>query len=100
MARRSALVLIASLLSTSAAGAHEAPSGWTYEAICCSDKDCRPISSGDVEATPYGWRLKLTGDVVAFSQARRSRDGAFHWCTVGGRNNGKTICLYAPEMTQ
>ena len=78
--------------------AHEAKTGWAYDAICCSDRDCRRISAKQVEATARGWRIKLNGDVVPFSQARRSKDGAFHWCTVGGRDDGDTICLYAPDM--
>lgn len=98
MFERKALVLALIAAPAPAALAHQAPSGWTYDAVCCSNRDCRPISASEVEATARGWRIKRTGAVVPFSQARHSRDGAFHWCTVDGSDNGKTLCLYAPDM--
>lgn len=97
---RTPLLLAAALAAPAfPAAAHQAPSGWRYDAICCSNQDCRPISAREVEATARGWRIKRTGALVPFSQARQSKDGAFHWCTVDGSDNGKTICLYAPDMT-
>lgn len=99
MIRPSLILLTALAIPAIPADAHQAPAGWSYDRICCSDQDCRPISAREVEATARGWRIKRTGALVPFSQARPSKDGAFHWCTVDGSDSGKTICLYAPDMT-
>jgi hypothetical protein len=58
----------------------------------------------DVEATPTGYRIRQTGEVIPYSRVRPSPDGQFHRCSVGGRPDGATIgqmfpegaCLWAP----
>ncbi|WP_083656335.1 hypothetical protein [Mongoliimonas terrestris] len=79
--------------------AHQAPGGWTYDMVCCSSMDCRPVSAEEVQATRVGWRIARTGEVIPYALVRHSRDGDFHRCSVGGLDETKTICLYAPEMT-
>ena len=39
-----------------------------------------------------------SGETVAYSDARikDSPDGEFHWCSVAGANDGRTICLFVP----
>lgn len=78
---------------------HDAPSGWSYPLECCSGYDCRPVSSAWVTAGADGYELP-TGEVVPYSDARikPSPDGEFHWCSVAGADDGKTICLFVPAM--
>src|SRR5512138_543882 len=83
---------------TVAAGAHDARSGWTYPLACCSDFDCREVADADVEERPEGYVIKVTGEVIPMSsrKVRPSPDGVFHWCSVAGRDDGATICLFVP----
>lgn len=36
---------VGSALIAARANAHEAPSGWSYPALCCSNRDCRQDDS-------------------------------------------------------
>lgn len=78
--------------------AHEAPSGWAYDAACCSGRDCRPVQPGEVTASPRGFEITPTGEVVPFasSKVRPSGDGVMHRCMIGGDTTRPTICLYVP----
>jgi len=83
------------------ADAHEAPSGWAYPYACCSNKDCREVSSGPdglVRERPEGYLIATTGEVLAYSDRRvkQSRDGVYHWCSIAGADDGRTICLFVP----
>lgn len=93
----------------SEARAHQAPSGWTYDAACCSTMDCAPVPASSVIATPDGWRVTLEpGEhplvkrraewLVPYgsSKEKPSPDGAFHACV--GAKTGVLFCLYRPEM--
>ncbi|WP_181706176.1 hypothetical protein [Chthonobacter rhizosphaerae] len=91
-------VLGTALVPPSATHAHEAATGWTYDVVCCSSQDCRPVSAAEVQATRVGWRIRQTGEVIPYALVRHSRDGDFHRCSVGGLDDTKTICLYAPDM--
>lgn len=77
---------------------HEAPSGWAYDAACCSGQDCRPAAPGEVTSGPGGFRIGPTGELIPFasSKVRPSGDGALHRCSVGGEAAGATLCLYVP----
>lgn len=81
-----------------AAHAHDANSGWTYPLACCSDFDCREVAADAIEERPEGYVIKVTGEVVPMSsrKVRNSPDGVFHWCSVRGREDGDTICLFVP----
>ena len=39
-----------------------------------------------------------TGELIPYSDARvkDSPDGEYHWCSVAGKADGKTICLFVP----
>ncbi|WP_438749726.1 hypothetical protein [Pararhizobium sp. O133] len=80
------------------AAAHDAPSGWRYDASCCSGIDCRQISSASLKERPDGYFITIGNEVVPYNDRRihDSPDGYVHWCTIGGRDNGRTICLYVP----
>jgi hypothetical protein len=74
------------------------PNGWTYPFSCCSGYDCREVSKKAISERPEGYVILGTGEVVAYTDARvkNSPDGEFHWCSVAGSNNGRTICLFVP----
>ncbi|WP_244742046.1 hypothetical protein [Mesorhizobium sp. L-8-10] len=111
----SVLVLVTVLLAAFAVGlwlffsatsahAHNAlptaaqPEGWSYPFSCCSGYDCRPVEKSAVLERPEGFVIVGTGEVVAMtdSRIRKSPDGEFHWCSVAGANDGRTICLFVP----
>lgn len=74
------------------------PLGWTYPFSCCSGIDCRPVAIADVEEGPDGYVIRATGEVVPYGDTRvkDSPDGDFHWCSVAGAGDGRTICLFVP----
>lgn len=80
------------------ARAHDAPSGWTYPLACCSDYDCREVPDSAVIEGPDGYVIRATGEVIPMTsrKVRPSPDGVFHWCSVGGRPDSNTICLFVP----
>jgi hypothetical protein len=91
-------LLLALLIAAQTAVAHEAPSGWSYDTACCSGMDCRPVEPGEVSATPRGYEIAPTGEIVPFNstKVRPSGDGAMHRCMVGGETTIPTICIYVP----
>ena len=92
------VAVIATGLLTAKAFAHDAPTGWSYPVSCCSGYDCRPVSKAIISERPEGYVIKTTGEVVGYSDARvkYSKDSEFHWCSVGGKDSGETICLFVP----
>lgn len=95
----STLVLIA--LNTPPAFSHDAPKGWSYPYACCSGLDCREVASKAISERPQGYVIEGTGEVVAYQDARvrRSPDGAYHWCSISGADDGRTICLFVPPKS-
>lgn len=96
---------VAMLLATCAerAEGHEAlpsaaqPEGWRYPFACCSGYDCRAVDGAAVQERPQGYVVP-SGEIVGYAdtRVRPSPDGIFHWCTVAGRDDGRTICLFVP----
>ena len=92
---------------SSPAAAHDAkptaakPQGWSYPFSCCSGYDCREVSSKQISEKPEGYVIKGTGEVVAYSDARLkdSPDGEYHWCSVAGADDSRTICLFVPPRS-
>ncbi|TIP13220.1 hypothetical protein [Mesorhizobium sp.] len=74
------------------------PQGWSYPFSCCSGYDCREVPHDWITESPDGYHIVITGEVIPMSDTKikRSPDGRFHWCSVAGANDGKTICLFAP----
>ncbi len=74
------------------------PDGWSYPFACCSGYDCREVSNKAISERPEGYVINGTGEVVGYADARikQSPDGEFHWCSVAGSNDGRTICLFVP----
>lgn len=89
------------------ASAHDAkptaakPNGWSYPFSCCSGYDCREVSSKAISERPEGYVIKGTGEVVTYTDARLkdSPDGEFHWCSVAGADDSRTICLFVPPRS-
>ena len=99
-----AALFTASILVVCPARSHDAlptaavPLGWSYPFSCCSGIDCRQVSNKAISERPEGYVINTTGEVVAYSDSRvkNSPDDVYHWCSVAGANDGKTICLFAP----
>lgn len=98
-AASAALAAVLTLTGATAARSHDAPSGWKYPWSCCSGQDCRPVTTKLVSEIRNGYVINTTGEVVPFSDSRvqSSPDGEYHWCSVAGADNGKTICLFVPQ---
>lgn len=89
---------------------HEAPAtvamplGWSYPAICCSNRDCAPIPDSAVKTGPDGYRVTLMpGDhpfvdtqvsyLIPYKEAKDSPDGIHHICL---NPDGKMLCFFSP----
>ena len=94
------LALSAVLLMAFVSGtrAHQAASGWDYSPSCCSNLDCREVSSDAIKESPNGYVIKTTHEVLGYNdpRLRESPDGEYHWCSVGGLPDSRTVCLYRP----
>ena len=98
---RHKIVLIA-LLFAAPAFAHDAPFGWAYGAECCSMRDCWQEKDGAIEETRHGYRVVLTGELIAYGDKRikRSKDQFFHRCTAAAVPTARqSICLYVPPKS-
>lgn len=97
------LASVALLLSslTSVAQAHNSPTGWKYPYSCCSDLDCREVTAKSISEKPEGYVIAGTGEVIGYRDARvrESPDGEYHWCSVAGASDGRTICLFVPPRS-
>jgi len=102
-----ALALVAATTAASAliagkARAHEAPTGWSYPALCCSNRDCRQDDNA-VRVVKGGWEIVQTGEFVAHNDSRRkdSPDGMVHICMSAAdftSSNAHMLCLFTPHM--
>lgn len=92
------IALLGLLWPAGEASAHEAPKGWSYPFSCCSGYDCREVNASAIGEKPAGYLIKGTGELLSYADTRikDSPDGAWHWCSVAGKNDGKTICLFVP----
>lgn len=73
-----------------------------YPRACCSDRDCYPLSFNEVEATPEGWRIKATGEVVPYEEARETPPeggGRFFRCSRAGDPSLSTLREYLDEWS-
>jgi hypothetical protein len=95
---KSVLASLAAVPTWSAALAHSAPSGWTYPQYCCANHDCREVAHDAISERPQGYVIRMTGEVVPYRDGRlkNSPDGEYHWCSAGGADTGRTICLFVP----
>lgn len=77
------------------------PQGWTYPFYCCSGYDCRAVPQTAIKERPEGYVIRNTGEVVTYkdTRLRDSPDGDYHWCSVSGADNTRTICLFVPPRS-
>lgn len=91
------------ILSIREANGHEIHSifspSWKYDYQCCSNRDCRSIGQ-NVRETREGYVVP-SGELIPYrdKKIKISQDENFHWCTVGGKEESKTICLYIPPRS-
>ncbi|MGO8241251.1 hypothetical protein ACC806_34505 [Rhizobium ruizarguesonis] len=94
-------VIAAAGLIAGTVQAHDAPAGWRYDLKCCSGIDCREVNHDPgvrVKETPEGYLISTTGETISYrdTRIRQSPDGEYHWCSSGGLDTSRTICLYVP----
>lgn len=96
-----AIIAVSALVAGTKAKAHDAPSGWRYGIECCSSIDCREVPASYVRETSAGYVLTKTGETLAYGDSRikDSKDDGLHWCSMGGSDQGRTICLYVPPKS-
>jgi hypothetical protein len=94
---KAAVAVLVALCGT--AGAHQAPSGWAYDYLCCSNRDCREISASQVRESPDGYVIAFTGETLAYDdrRIRNAPDGRYHWCECRACKDSPTRCLYVPH---
>lgn len=101
-------VLIAAVLLwmfCTEARAHDAlptasqPLGWTYDYSCCSLADCREVKDSAVKEDSKGFTIVATGELIPHGDKRikRSKDEFWHWCSVAGLPDSRSLCLYVPD---
>jgi len=81
--------------------AHDAPTGWKYDFLCCSGVDCRQIVTDRVKTTPKGYEVQ-NGDhseLIGYGDRRihQSKDEFYHLCTLAGEDGTQILCLYVPN---
>lgn len=73
-----------------------------YPPNCCSGHDCRPIEQDNVTATPDGFFVKESRETIGYADPRIRKTppeggSKYHRCSVGGKPEAETICLYIPN---
>jgi hypothetical protein len=63
---------------------------------CCGAADCFAIPGDTVSISPGGYFLRTYNEVVPFTEAQPSPDGAFWRCK---RSDGSRRCFFAPPPT-
>lgn len=88
-------------LSAVPSRSHDAPKGWSYPFACCSGLDCREVPKRDIGEGPKGYVIERTGELVPYRDVRLhdSPDGEYHWCSVDGADDTRTICLFVPPKS-
>jgi len=94
-------------ISAGEAWPHEAiptaakPQGWSYPNLCCSGIDCREVAAADIIEGSRGYEIRKTGELIPMTdpKIKNSPDGAYHWCSVKGRDDSNTICLFVPARS-
>ena len=81
------------VLFTSAALAHDAPSGWSYPLACCGGNDCGPIAASRVKPEGAGGYVVDAKFHVERKDVLESPDGLYHACFP---TRERMSCFYAP----
>jgi hypothetical protein len=93
------LAIVALAFLIAAALSSPASSHSWYDADCCSDQDCEPVSAVSfVASDPSTMPVMVvttnlgTKPVTPMTKIRQSKDGRMHACIYQGR----LLCLYLP----
>ena len=75
------------------------PLGWAYDYSCCSLADCREVKDSAISEDSRGFTIVRTGELIPYGDKRikRSKDEFFHWCSVAGKEDSRSLCLYVPD---
>ena len=100
-----AVALVWLPIFTKAALPHDAiptasqPLGWAYDYSCCSLADCREVKDSAVKEDARGFTIVATGELIPHGDKRlkQSKDEFFHWCSVAGLPDSRSLCLYVPN---
>lgn len=70
-----------------------------YDTVCCNTMDCYPVDDAAIIDEPGGYRVVLTGEILAHDdpKVKFSPDGHWHRCSHMGAKEAKTICIYVPS---
>lgn len=60
---------------------------------CCGPNDCFALPASDIEATPGGYRIRSTGELVPYREVLPSEDASFWRCK---KFDGSRRCFFAP----
>lgn len=79
-----------------------------FPLACCSAQDCYRVPASEIEATPGGWRIAATGEVIPYDRTRQTPPeggGEFFRCSFKGNPEARTIgktypraCFWAPSV--
>jgi hypothetical protein len=86
-------LIIAALLGGFLLGPVHAHDWYPFE--CCSDRDCAPLDTAEVDEKPEGFTIKSTGEFIDRSKARFAPDGQFHICRYPASK--LIICFFQPN---
>jgi hypothetical protein len=97
--KRFTLAAVIAAATLSLASAH-GPAEWIQQGgyrnpageLCCGERDCFELSSGDVSVTASGYFVHSVKETVPFSEAQPSPDGRYWRCQWGGSRK----CFFAP----
>jgi hypothetical protein len=73
---------------------------WLYSKECCDENDCRPLANSEVSILPKGYHTRSNDQTLPYQdfRLRKSPDGSFHGCFIGGDPKRLLRCLYVPEQ--
>lgn len=78
--------------------AHDAPTGWSFDILCCSNRDCGEVPDDWVKEKDGSVTIVPTGEVLsrADPKVKMSKDERTYWCRPPGIEP-HTICVYLPN---
>lgn len=101
--RAAVRILVAAVMFVAAAitsaFSHEAPTGWSFDPMCCGSFDCYQVQDDAIGEGPDGYVVRETGEIIPYQsyRAKNSPDGLTYRCSVGGDPQAHTYCIYKPK---
>lgn len=94
-----AVVAFFVVASIGSAFSHEAPTGWSFDPMCCGSFDCYQVQDDAIGEGPDGYVVRETGEIIPYQsyRAKNSPDGLTYRCSVGGDPQAHTYCIYKPK---